>query len=117
MLIHYIFQTPRTPEEWKVVADGFSDRWQFPNCVGAVDGKHLRLKLPANSGINYHNYKGYASIVLLGVVDTDYKFLFVDVGSPGRCVDVGVWRDCAFNKVKYAKRTCPKINISIIKPK
>lgn len=92
-------QTPRTPAEWQSVAEGFETRWQFPNCVGCVDGKHLRIKVPSQAAVNYHNYKGYASLILLGVVNSDYSFIYVDVGSPERCADAGVWRDCDFNKV------------------
>lgn len=30
-------------EEWMRVADGFLDRWNFPHCLGALDGKHVNL--------------------------------------------------------------------------
>lgn len=56
--------------------DGFQGRWQFLNCIGVLDGKHIRVKVPPKPGINFHNYKGYASIVLLALVDRDYKILF-----------------------------------------
>lgn len=98
--VNISLQTPRSPKEWQGVADGFEARWQFPNCVGCVDGKHIRIKVPPRVGVHYHNYKGFASVVLLGVVDSDYSFLYVDVGKPGRCADGGVWRDCDFNKVR-----------------
>lgn len=81
------------------MADAFMDRWQFPNCCGAIDGKHIRIKAPNKSGSDFFNYKGYSSLILMAVVDHDYKFLFVDVGAHGRCSDAGVWRECVFNKV------------------
>lgn len=37
-------------EEWKNIEKKFSDRWNFPNCVGALDGKHIRVQCPPNSG-------------------------------------------------------------------
>ncbi|PNF39815.1 hypothetical protein B7P43_G03172, partial [Cryptotermes secundus] len=31
-------QCPTSQGEWKKVAKEFEDRWQFPNCIGAMDG-------------------------------------------------------------------------------
>lgn len=39
----------------------------------------------------YFNYMHFHSIVLLALVDADYKFVFVDVGAPGRYGDATIW--------------------------
>jgi len=53
-----------TKEILLATSNEFYLKWNFPNFVGSIDGKHIRLKCPSNSGSMYHNYKRYYSIVL-----------------------------------------------------
>lgn len=71
-------------ESWKRISEGFKNDANFPHCLGALDGKHIRIQSPTNSGSLYFNYKKYNSIVLLALVDTNYLFTVIDVGSYGR---------------------------------
>lgn len=73
--------------DWKRHATNFFNKWNFPNCIGAIDGKHIRIQCPPNS--MYFNYKGFFSVVSLAIVDADYKYIAVDVGSYGRESDGG----------------------------
>lgn len=82
-----------TEERWKNIADGFKLRSHFPNCLGAVDGKHIRIFKPSNSGSSHYNYKNYFSIILLAVCDSDYKFTFVDIGAYGRHSDSTIFEE------------------------
>ena len=88
-----VLACPTTPEQWKEVASLFSNKWNFHNTVGALDGKHIAIKCPPNGGSHYYNYKGYHSIVLLALVDADYKFIYIDVGKKGCSSDGGIFYD------------------------
>ena len=36
------------------LSDKFGSRWNFHNAIGGIDGKHITIKAPANSGSIYH---------------------------------------------------------------
>ncbi|KAG8232220.1 hypothetical protein J437_LFUL011964 [Ladona fulva] len=58
-------------EEWKNIAGRYLELWNLPNCLGAMDGKHIRIENFPNSGSTNFNYKGYQSVILLGCCDAD----------------------------------------------
>lgn len=87
-----------TDREWKEIAENFMLKWQFPNCIGAVDGKHISIKCPPHSGSQYFNYKHFYSVVLLAVFDANKKFIIIDIGSMSRFSDGGIFSDSAFGR-------------------
>lgn len=52
------------------------------------------MRCPSKVRSVYYNYKGFHSIVLLVIVDADYKFLFVDVVANGTCADTAIFKEC-----------------------
>lgn len=96
VLLKDYMKFPTTQQEWENIAQGFEERWQFPNCIGAGDGKHIRVRHPYLSGYTFYNYKHFYSIVLLAIVDSDYKFIYAHVGCQGRISDGGVFQSSSF---------------------
>lgn len=92
----FLFQFPKSEEEWKDVSKMYEDRWNFPHCLGAIDGKHIAIVPPANSGSFYYNYKGHHSLVLMAIVNAKYQFMYIDIGINGRISDGGVLQHTTF---------------------
>ncbi|XP_034487551.1 protein ANTAGONIST OF LIKE HETEROCHROMATIN PROTEIN 1-like [Drosophila innubila] len=82
------YMTPNFLTESKIdeYVQGF-EAIGFPQCLGAIDGCHIEVEPPAAEATDYHNYKGWNSVVLLALVDYRDRFMFVDIGSPGGCND------------------------------
>nr|CAI5865355.1 unnamed protein product [Callosobruchus analis] len=89
-------KVPSTEAEWLKIAKEFDNQWNFPHCIGALDGKHVQIQCPANSGSSFYNYKGTFSIVLMAIVNANYKFIYAHVGSQGRMSDGGVFQRTSF---------------------
>lgn len=85
---------PSSQAEWRGIAQDYEARWNMPHCLGALDGKHITIRKPDNSGSTFINYKQHFSIVLMALVNARYEFLFVDVGVNGRISDGGVFNRC-----------------------
>ncbi|KAF0713191.1 protein ALP1-like [Aphis craccivora] len=93
-----LYLSPPNKEKWKKIEQEFRTRWNYPNCVGSVDGKHVVINKPYHSGSLYFNYKKFCSIVLMAVVDAEYKFTMIDVGGYGKNSDSSIFANCNFGK-------------------
>ena len=82
-----VVQCPNTPEGWKEIAQQFEERWNLPHACGALDGKHVAIRKPRNSGSLCYNYKGFFFVVLMALVDANYQFMWVDAGGMGLMSD------------------------------
>ena len=80
-----------TTEECEIIEHETRRLWNFSNCIGAADGKHIAIIHSSNNGTEFYNYKVFFPNVLLAIVDYDYKFILADVGCQGRISDGGVY--------------------------
>ena len=87
-----MYMPEKSTEDWITIADQFFQRTNFPNVIGAVDGKHIRIVKPHDSGSSFFNYKKYFSIVLMAWVDAEYKFVCVDISSYGSSSDSSIFK-------------------------
>ncbi|XP_050501502.1 uncharacterized protein LOC114342461 [Diabrotica virgifera virgifera] len=91
-------KVPTNSAQWQKLANDYNTRWNFPMCVGSMDGKHVVMQSPKYSGSEFFNYKGTFSIVLFAVVDANYNFTYVYIGCQGRISDGGVFKNTGFAK-------------------
>ncbi|XP_060882015.1 uncharacterized protein LOC132953662 [Metopolophium dirhodum] len=66
------------PDQWTEIANKFYLKTNFPNCVGAVDGKNIRL-------------------------NANYSFISIDVGAYGKEGDSTIFKNCPFGKKLYSE--------------
>lgn len=36
---------PPDEQIWRKSAEGFQSHWNYPNCLGAIDGKHIAIQV------------------------------------------------------------------------
>ena len=87
-----------TQQDWSRIETGFRVRWDYPNCIGAIDGKHIAIRAPPSSASMYFNHKDHFSIVLMAVVDAGYRFIIVDVENYGSNSDTGIFKHSNFGQ-------------------
>ena len=93
------FQRPPTSsDEWRNIADEYLALWNFPHCIGAIDGNHIAIKCPGNSGSLLYSYKGFYSIVLMAVCDAHYVFILINTGDFGSNNDSGILQNSVMGR-------------------
>ena len=92
------------------MANVFSNKWNFHNTLGTVDGKHVAIRCPSKAGSTYYNYKQFHSIILMALVDAGYSFIFVYIGANGSCADNRIFEESGLPEA-------PKNTINIPTPK
>ena len=86
--------------------------WQFPCSWAAVDGSHVPLKCP-DGGLaackEYHNFKNFYSVVLMGLVDAKHRFIWGSCGFPGNSHDSIIFHSTQLWADLTEQKTIPPI--------
>jgi hypothetical protein len=75
----------------------------FKDCIGALDGTHVRVSLHPNEQVRYIGKTGIPTQNILAISDFDMRFTYVSVGQPGSMHDTSV----LYNAIKVDKKFFP----------
>lgn len=59
---------PVKSEEGLHISEQFYKNTYFPNIIGAIDGKHIRIIQPQMTGSEFFNYEKFFSVVLMAML-------------------------------------------------
>ena len=68
------------------------------HAVGSIDVKYIARKKPTKARSEFYNCKDFFFLILLALVDAEYRFLWVDVESSGSSSDVQICNCCKLKK-------------------
>ena len=103
---------PSTNIEVLTTQQTFESLTDLPNVVGAIDGTHIKIKTPTQSGPDYFSRLQQHDVVVQAVTDGEKRFLDVAAGFPGSTHDSRVLRNSSLYRqitnnelldVKYMK--------------
>ncbi|WVZ65976.1 hypothetical protein U9M48_015256, partial [Paspalum notatum var. saurae] len=86
---------PKDPEFKDVHPKLKSARYSphFDNCIGAIDGIHIPVIVPASKVLQHVGRHGYSTQNVLAICDFDMRFIFAVAGWPGSAHDMRVFND------------------------
>ena len=105
-----LIRLPETEAEIQDKVKQFHDRFQFPQCFGAVDGTHINIKQPGHNAVDFINRKSQYSLNVQACCDYNCQFMDVVVKWPGSVHDARVFTNSTLNsKLKNGDiPRCPK---------
>ena len=73
----------------------------FNNCIGAIDGTHIPVVVPAKDQIAHIGRHGYPTQNVMAICDFDMRFIFVVAGWPGSAHDSRIFNDTLSRYSEY----------------
>lgn len=84
---------PLTNRDVLATRQTFEDLSDLPNVIGAIDGTHIKIKTPTESGPDYFSRLQQHDVVVQAVADGEKRLLDVAAGFPGSMLDSRVLRN------------------------
>lgn len=84
----------RSEEDFKKMLD-MEEIWQFLCCWSAINSCHIPMNFPPGgpkSCKEYHSYKNLCSIVMMAMVDSNFRFTWGTCGFPGNLHDAIIFQ-------------------------
>ena len=98
---------PKTKEEVEEHVQNFCNKYGFPQCIGAVDSTHIKIKRPVDSPTDYVNRNGHFTLNCQGTGGYNYCFIDVLIKWPGSVHDARMFGNSALNGI-FRDGTIPK---------
>lgn len=94
-----VIKLPTTTNEWIHESQRIASiHGGFPNVLGMIDGKYIRITKPKQSGTSFYCHKGFFAIVLMAVVGANRRFLYINCGANGVQADSAILKNTSFYK-------------------
>ncbi|KAL4714708.1 hypothetical protein ACJJTC_005198 [Scirpophaga incertulas] len=94
-------------EMWKKISEDFHNKWNYPNCLGALDGKHIKIQAPAKIGDEAFPLKTYLMRPYPGTqLDDESKKIYNYRHSRARRVSENAFVTC-FNEHQPTEENIP----------
>ncbi|XP_048483147.1 putative nuclease HARBI1 isoform X2 [Plutella xylostella] len=91
-IIQKYLKWPMQSTERTAIKARFYEIFKIPGVLGCIDGTHIAILRPIEHEERYFNRKGYHSLNVMIICDSELNILCVDASTPGSAHDSNVWQ-------------------------
>lgn len=97
-MLHRYVNFSTTENDVNMTKQRFLHQYNFPDIIGAIDCTHVAIVAPNENREAYLNRKGYYSINVQAICDSNMKFMNVNSRYPGSTHDSAIWEVSTINE-------------------